>query len=122
MKRKYPEPVLALVFLIVSTGSYGQTDSSKQAAVKPKFKLGVYYNTNLNYFGRTDSLRSSGVFPLAELWITKELYINAAPIFVNNKTQSFDYAGSVATIGYRYTAPSNKLAGNIYFVKPFYDD
>jgi len=122
MKRKYHEPVLAFMLLIASLVSYGQTDSTDQTREKPKFKLGVYYNTNLNYFGRTDSLRSSGIFPLAELWITKELYINAAPIFVNNKVKGFDYAGSVATIGYRFTAPANKLAGNIYFVKPFYKD
>ena len=45
MKRKYHEPVLAFMFLVASAGAYGQADSSQQAAVKPKFKLGVYYNT-----------------------------------------------------------------------------
>lgn len=114
---------MTLLFVLVTIISYGQQDSSSQkSAEKPKFKLGVYYNSNLNYFGRTDSLRSSGVFPLAELWITKELYVNAAPIFVNNKAESFQYAGSVATLGYRFTSQSNKAAGNLYFVKPFYQD
>lgn len=123
MKRKCHEPLLTLLFILASICSFAQSDSSQQTkAEKPKFKLGVYYNSNLNYFGRTDSLRSSGVFPLAELWITKGLYINAAPIFVNNKIKSFDYAGSVATIGYRHAAPSNKFTSNIYFVKPFYED
>src|SRR5437868_12164742 len=120
MKRKCHEPVLTLLFILASITSFGQTDSSSIASGKPQFKLGVYYNTNLNYFGRVDSLRSSGVFPLAELWITKSFYINAAPIFVHNKAQSFEYAGAISTIGYRYTAPNNKLAGNFYFVKPFY--
>jgi len=120
MKIKCHEPVLTLLFILASVISFGQTDSASTATDKPKLKLGVYYNSNLNYFGRVDSLRSSGVFPLAELWITKSFYINAAPIFINNKTQSFEYAGAISTIGYRYTAPGNKLAGNFYVVKPFY--
>ena len=122
MKRKYYGP-LAFLFLLISLYGQAQPDSVKQAAgAKPEFKLGVYYNTNLNYFGRTDSLRSSGVFPLAELWFNKTFYINAAPIFVNNKQKSFDYAGAVATIGYRFTTDDKKMGGNIYFVKPFYED
>jgi hypothetical protein len=120
MKRKCHEPILTLLFILASIISFGQTDSVSKATVKPQFKLGVYYNTNLNYYGRVDSLRSSGVFPLAEFWLNKSFYINAAPIFVHNKSQSFEYAGAITTIGYRYTAPNNKLAGNFYLVKPFY--
>ncbi len=113
---------MTCLFCLASLVSYGQTDSSSKASVQPKFKLGVYFNTHLNYFGRTDSLRSSGIFPLAELWLNDNFYVNAAPIFVNNKTKSFDYTGSVATAGYRFTTNSKKLSGNIYFVKPFYRD
>jgi hypothetical protein len=95
-----------------------QTDSVQ--AEKPEFKLGVFYNSHLNYYGRTDSLKSSGFFPVAEVWFNKNLYINAAPVFVNNAAASFDYAGTVATIGYKFNH-SNKFAGNIYLVKPFYE-
>ena len=110
---------MLLAALLFSAGAYAQPDSAMKKD-KAEFKLGVYYNSNLNYFGRTDSLRSSGVFPLAELWFNKSFYINAAPIFVNNKIKSFDYAGAVTTIGYRFTADNKKTAGNIYLVKPFY--
>ena len=103
---------------LTSLLSFAQTDTIRHANTT-KFKLGVYYNSNLNYYGRTDSLRSSGFFPLAELWFTKSLYINAAPVFVNNKTQSFQYAGTVATLGYRFNS-NNKFAGHFYIVKPFY--
>src|SRR6266478_8115244 len=106
-----------LIALCLWLGAKAQSDSSQQTD-KPEFKLGVYYNTSLNYYGRTDSLKSSGFFPLAELWLNKNFYINAAPVFVNNSVKSFDYAGTVATAGFRFNS-NNKFAGNIYFVKPF---
>lgn len=95
-----------------------QADSVKK--VKPQFRLSLNYNTGLNYFGRTDSLKSGGFFPLAELWVTPNLYINAAPIFVNNALQRFEYAGSVATIGYQ--AVTNKWITGVYLLKPFYKE
>jgi len=113
MKRHH---LFCLFFLIaVSVKAIAQTDSTPQKAV---FKLGVFYNSHLNYYGRTDSLRSSGVFPLAEIWFDKHLYINAAPVFINNSSASFEYAGTVATAGYMFR--DQKWAGNIYVVKPIY--
>src|SRR3569833_1319648 len=85
---------------------------------KPQFKFGINYNSNLNYYGRTDSLKSTGVFPLAELWVTPKLYINVAPVFVNNTFQSFDYAGTVTTVGYQNL--TEKWLTSIYALKPFY--
>lgn len=87
---------------------------------KPQVKLSINYNSNLNYYGRTDSLQSSGVFPMAEFWVNPNFYINAAPIFVNNKVQSFEYAGTVATIGYQHL--TQKWLSNIYALKPFYKE
>jgi len=116
---KHPLPLL-LIFIFSATAIHAQSDS---VAVKEKaqFKLGVYYNSNLNYYGRTDSLRSSGVFPVAELWFNKNIYITAAPIFVNNKLASFEYAGSVATAGVRF-GKEKKYTSNIYVVKPIYKE
>lgn len=85
---------------------------------KAQFKLSVNFNSNLNYYGRTDSLKSTGVFPLAELWFGPKFYVNAAPVFVNNKMQSFDYAGTVTTIGYQNS--TEKWFTNLYALKPFY--
>lgn len=111
-----------LLFLVAALSAatciQAQTDSAA-AKSKTEFKLGVYYNSNLNYYGRTDSLRSSGFFPMAELWFGKGFYINAAPVFVNNAVSSFEYAGTVATAGYRF---DGKIGGNIFFVKPLYKD
>ncbi len=87
---------------------------------KPAFKLSLNYNSGLNYYGRTDSLRSSGIFPMAEVWFTPNFYINAAPVFVNNKDVTMDYAGTIATIGYQFNS-KNKWLGNFYILKPFYE-
>jgi hypothetical protein len=104
--------------LVISISCFGQTsDTAKQ---KTQFKLSLNYNSNLNYYGRTDSLRSSGVFPLAELWFTQNFYVNAAPIFVNNKISKFDYAGTVTSVGYQHV--SDKWISSIYFLKPFYKE
>jgi hypothetical protein len=114
---------LFILFLLMSF-SCGVLFSQENEPIpeeKAQFKLGVYYNTGLNYYGRTDSLRSSGFFPMGELWFNKNFYINAAPVFVNNSAASFQYAGTVATAGYQFNS-ENKLSGHFYFVKPFYKD
>ena len=105
-----------LICICFSCCLQAQTDSGQ---AKPQFKVSVNYNSNLNYYGRTDSLRSSGVFPMAELWF-KNFYINAAPVFVNNAASSFDYAGTVATAGYMSISDNKKWFNNFYIVKPFY--
>ncbi|MEI9943712.1 MAG: hypothetical protein WDN26_05770 [Chitinophagaceae bacterium] len=110
---------LVAVGLMMTFITSAQSDSIKKTNVQ--FKIGAYYNSNLNYFGRTDSLRSSGFFPMAELWINKHFYINAAPVFVNNTAASFQYAGTVATAGYQFN-DQKRWAGNFYVVKPIYKD
>lgn len=92
-----------------------------QAEEKTKFKLGVFYNTGLNYYGRTDTLNSSGIFPLAELWFDDHFYINAAPVFVNNKISSMSYAGTVVMAGYQSKSKNKKWFTHLYAVKPFYE-
>ncbi|HMU47689.1 MAG TPA: hypothetical protein PKC72_15065 [Chitinophagaceae bacterium] len=119
MKKKYHHFIFAAFLLFSCLANGQQTGDSALHKDKLQFKLGVFYNSNLNYYGRTDSLKSSAVFPIAELWFNQHLYLNAAPVFINNVIQKFEYAGSVATAGYRF-GRDNKEAGNIYFVKPFY--
>jgi hypothetical protein len=91
------------------------------AQTKSEFKISANYNTGLNYYGRIDSLKSSGFFPLAELWFNEKLYINAAPVFVNNAAASFEYAGTITSLGYQFKA-KEKWLGNIYVLKPFYTE
>jgi hypothetical protein len=105
-----------LAAFIMLVGNAQEDSSGRQ---KIQFKLGLNYHSGLNYFGRTDSLHSTGFFPMAELWLTKKWYVNAAPVFVNNAAQSFDYAGTVTTLGYLHV--SDKWITNFYLLKPFYE-
>jgi hypothetical protein len=95
-----------------------QTDSTRPA--KAELKISMNYNSGLNYYGRTDDLKSSGLFPMAELWFSPKVYINAAPVFVNNSAQSMDYAGTVTTLGFLHT--TKKWLTNVYVLKPFYKE
>lgn len=106
-----------LVVILISISVTAQSDSAVKQKVK--FKLGVYYNSNLNYYGRTDELESSGVFPLGELWFGENFYINAAPVFINNRDVSFQYAGTIAAAGYQFTSGKH-FSGHLYITKPIY--
>ena len=109
--------IIGIIFCLISSQSvFAQSDSTEKQ--KLKFKIGINYNSGLNYYGRTDSLKSTGFFPLAELWLSKDVYINAAPVFVNNAVQSMEYAGTVTSLGYLHT--TDKWITNLYVLKPFY--
>ena len=112
--------ILGIVSVYFAICLHAQTDSSENSTMH--LKLSANFCSNLNYYGRTDSLTSSGFFPLAEVWFNENFYINAAPIFVNNKSTSFDYAGTVTTVGYQFYAGEKKWFGNLYLVKPFYNN
>lgn len=109
-----------LLFILVGHYSTGQSQPVAEKK-KTEFKISVNYNTGLNYYGRVDSLHSSGIFPLAELWFNENFYVNAAPVFVNNPTVSFEYAGTVSSVGYQFNS-NNKWLGNIYLIKSFYQE
>jgi hypothetical protein len=116
MKQTMNYLVLATLALFTTFTSLAQEGDTVKH--KPQFKISVNYNSNLNYYGRVDSLKSSGVFPMAELWFTPKVYVNAAPIFVNNPLESMVYAGTVATVGYLNV--TDKWLTSISFLKPFY--
>jgi hypothetical protein len=107
---------LTIIFSFFALTGHAQTTDSTDRSVK--LKLSLNYNTGLNYYGRTDSLKSTGIFPLAEIWFSPKVYINAAPVFVTNKLQTMQYAGSVASLGYLNV--TDKWISNLYFLKPFY--
>jgi hypothetical protein len=111
--------MLTLALSFSTTLVIAQTDSA-QTKQKPQFKLSLNYNSGLNYYGRTDSLKSTAFFPQAELWFTKDVYISAAPVFVHNSVQSMAYAGTVSTLGYLHV--TDKWITSLYVLKPFYTE
>lgn len=116
MKRKFFYSLCTFLFCHTLVAAQAKKDTTKKE--KPYFNLSLNYNSNLNFYGRTDSLRSTGFFPMAELWVTSKFYINVAPIFVNNKLQRFEYAGTTATAGYQKI--TEKWFTSVYALKPIY--
>ena len=112
--------LLLILLLLPGSVIFSQEDSNKDN--KAQFKLGLFYNSSLNFYGRTDSLKSSGVFPLAEIWFNKNFYMNGAPVFINNAAQSFEYAGSVFTLGYQAKSKNEKLLSHLFVTKPVYKE
>jgi hypothetical protein len=110
--------LLACILTVSNLFVHAQNDSSAQKKVQ--LKLSTNYNSGLNYYGRTDSLKSSSFFPLAEVWMNSKFYINAAPIFINNKVQSFEYAGTITSIGYQYI--TDHWITSVSVLKPFYKE
>src|ERR1043165_8219663 len=109
---------LLIIFLCPAISINAQQESGKED--NSSCKLGIFYNSHLNYYGRTDSLRSSGIFPLAELWFNKNFYLNGAPVFINNAASTFEYAGSVITLGYMAKSKDEKTLSHIYITTPIY--
>src|SRR5687768_8502365 len=107
---------ILLPVLLVPVFAFSQADSVKM--VKPTFKLGLFYNNHVHYYGRTDSLKSSAFFPVAELWMNENFYFSAIPVFISNQTGT-NYGGSVFTAGARFQEEEKYIA-LVYIVKPVY--
>jgi len=110
--------LLLINFLALSASAQTEADTVARNR-KPQFRIGVFYNSYLHYYGRTDSLQSSGIFLLAEVWLGKHFYMSAAPIFITGKGQGPSYTGSVLMTGYRF-GKENKAIGHIYGIRPVY--
>jgi hypothetical protein len=113
---------LILLALILTLGSRSVAQKKDSTAGSgTEFKLGMFYSSYLHYYGRSDSLESSGLFPVAELWLDKKFYLTATPVFVLGKNRSTEYAGSVLMAGYRF-GKENRSSWNFYAMKPIYKE
>lgn len=81
----------------------------------------VNYQTQLHYFGRTDSLKSSGLLPSLGIETKLGLYATGNFIFINNATTPTKYVGTSVEAGYRFPT-SKKFSGNVFYTQFIYDD
>lgn len=109
---------IACIFTALNFIVQAQNDSS--ALKNIQFKISANYNSGLNYYGRTDSLKSTSFLPLAEVWLNSKFYVNAAPVFINNSVQSFAYAGTITSIGFQHV--TDHWITSINVLKPFYKE
>ncbi len=107
--------ILAMPFF-----SKGQNSNEKQAQ-KNEISASVNYQSALHYFGRTDSLQSSGLFPMVGFQSSTGLYVQGNFIFVNNKSLPLTYTGTTVEAGYRFPQ-SEHFSGNIFLTEFLYKD
>jgi hypothetical protein len=116
--------VIALFPLIIAClVMYAQpTDSTATEKNKKKITItaGVGYNSGLNYYGRTDSLKSRGVYSFAGITLNNGLYLFSNFIFVNNAMATI-YGATTVEAGYKFRNKKGNWRGNIFGARFFYD-
>lgn len=85
------------------------------------FSASINYQNKLHFFGRTDSLQSSGLFPTVGYQHKSGLYANSNFIFYQNEVQPTTYAGAAVELGYRFKETKH-FSGNLFFTKMIYQD
>lgn len=89
--------------------------------LKNEFTISSNYQSRLHYFGRVDSLQSSGFVPSVGFTSKSGLYINSSFIFIQNALTPFSYAGTILEAGYNFPYSKN-FSGNIYYDYFLYQD
>lgn len=107
---------LAFICLIIQAQ---QADSSLPKK-KITFTTGVTFNSGLNYYGRTDSLKSQGIYPFAGITLPNGLYLFSNFIFINNAVAT-SYAATTIEAGYKFKNKKGNWWGNIFGSRFFYN-
>lgn len=102
--------------VVVVISAVAQTDTTDKKNI---FSSALNYQTNLHYFGRTDSLQSSGLFPTIGYELKNGLYAQANFIFVQNPSLPLSYTGTTIEAGYKFPQSKN-FTGNIFATKFIY--
>src|ERR1035437_6084766 len=107
--------LLFAMIIITPLALKAQNDSIHKA----EFSASLNYQSRLNYFGRTDSLKSSGMYPSIGYQLKCGLYAQGNFIFAHNSLQPYTYAGSTIEAGYRFPQ-EKKINGNVFLTKFLY--
>src|SRR5687768_11835472 len=92
---------LVLLLAFICSFLHAQTgDTTIVQEKKVTFTAGALYNSSLNYYGRTDSLKSHGWVPLAGITLKNRLYLFLNIIFINNAL-SPSYAATTIVASYK---------------------
>lgn len=113
---------LSLFLAIAGAAAAQASDSTHRdstARKKTHLVLGVTYNSNMNYYGRTDSLVTTGVCPFVGISLKDGLYLNSTFVFIQN-TAGSRYAATLLEGGYSFQNKKETWAGNISVTRFFY--
>lgn len=117
MKNFTRSTLLLIMITIATVALKAQNDSTR----KDVFTASLNYQSKLHYFGRTDSLQSSGIFPSIGYELKCGLYAQGNFIFVHNNSLPYTYTGSTIEAGYRLPQ-AKKINGNVFISKFLYKD
>lgn len=109
------------VFICAALPGISQEGSSDSSVKKNVFTGSVNYQSKLHYFGRVDSFKSSGLFPVLGYEFKNGLYAQATAVFVQNPSQPLDYTGASFEVGYKFPE-SKHFEGNIFVSKFLYEE
>lgn len=105
--------LLSITMLIVYAGQAQTSDSTKALTVT----VGAMYNSSLNYYGRTDSIKSQGYIGFAGLTHKSGLYVFSNVIFINS-----GLAATTVEAGYQFKNQKGNFKGNIFGTAFFYQE
>ncbi len=109
---------LVTISFCVAISLKAQTPDTSVDA-RAEFIAGATYNSALNYYGRTDTLESKGLYPFMKISFKSGLYFNTSFIFINNKI-STEYAATIAEAGYQFKNNMGDWSGNLFANTFFY--
>ena len=118
--KKFKSTTLLLVAMSMPLLMLAQ-EAGDEANKKNEFNASMNYQSALHFFGRTDSLRSSGLFPMLGFQLKGGFYAQGNFIFVQNSMQSAAYTGATVEAGYRFPE-TDHFSGNLFFSRFLYKD
>lgn len=108
-----------IIALVLTVPFYGTAQNDTSASKKNVLTAGVNYQSALHYFGRTDSLKSSGLFPSLGFQLKEGFYVNTNFIFVRNTLTSLNYNGTIVEGGFKFPQAKN-FSGNVFYTQFLY--
>jgi hypothetical protein len=96
------------------------TSLAQDSTGRIKITPALNYNSHLNYFGRTDSTQSSGIYPSFEINFFQKLYLKPSVIFTFNNKSGARYNATIVEMGY-LISPGKKVTGNIFYSQFLYN-
>lgn len=110
--------VTSLTLTSPAKDTIGVADTSAPAT-HAHLNVGVTYNSTMNYYGRTDSVKYHGLYPFIGIAFKGGLYVNASFVFIGN-AQSREFAATLLEGGYNFASHNGLWAGNLSAIKYYY--
>ncbi|HEV2355311.1 MAG TPA: hypothetical protein VGR89_13770 [Puia sp.] len=107
---------LSLVAPAKDTSVVGDTTSVTQ---RTHLNISMTYNSIMNYYGRTDSVKYYGLYPAVGIEFKGGIYVNGSFVFIGND-QRRQYAATVLEAGYNFASGNGHWAGNLSATKYYY--